>query len=94
MGRKGNLLQRVTNAADLPLEPVPAVPLVELLGDRRVLIENHKGVTAYGTQEICVKVSYGSICVCGDKLELAKMTAANLIITGRISGITVCRGSK
>lgn len=94
MGQKRNLFERMTDAADLPLEPVAAVPLVELLGDRRVLIENHKGVTQYGANEICVKVSYGSICVCGEKLELAKMTSAQLIITGRISSITVCGGRK
>lgn len=94
MGEKRNLIERVTQAADLPLEPVAGLPLVELLGDRRVLIENHKGVTQYANHEICVRVGYGCISVCGEGLELTKMTAAQLVITGRIGNITLCRGMK
>lgn len=91
--RKG-LFQAIMTAADLPGEPVPGVPLLELAGDRRVLIENHLGVTAYCDTEICVKVKYGQICICGSDLELTCMTKERLIISGRIDGIQLFKGGK
>ncbi len=84
-----NLLERAVLAADLPAEPLPGLPLVEIAGTRRVLIENHCGVTVYGCREIRVKVSYGQICICGTKLELTKMTKHQLVITGNIDAVSL-----
>lgn len=91
MKHKYDILHRVSAAADLPLEPLPGIPLLELAGENRVLIENHCGVTEYGCEEICVKVSYGKICVCGNRLELIQMTKHQLIITGVIEKISLLR---
>ena len=44
----GNWMERMVERADLPGEALPGQPLVELLGERRVLIEHHGGVTEYG----------------------------------------------
>ena len=72
-------------------EGLPGVPVVELAGDGRVLIEHHRGVVEYGTQKICVKVKYGLLCICGMGMELAKMTKDQLVNTGRIGSITIQR---
>jgi len=84
MGKLGNVWERVANAADLATEPRPGVPLVELAGDERVLIENHHGVTQYSPDEICVRVCYGNVLVTGNRLEIAYMSKERLIITGVI----------
>lgn len=91
MKGKKDLLQRLTDGLDLPGEPLPGQPLIELAGDRRVLIENHHGVTQYGKDEIRVKVKYGQICVKGCGLELARMTKEQLIICGRIDCVSLLR---
>lgn len=92
MKQRKNILERIVCAADLGTEPLPRVPLVELAGERRVLIENHHGVRAYGPEEILVSVSYGSVAICGTQLELACMNGEKLIITGNIDSIRLCRG--
>ena len=84
-------LQRLSATVYESSEPLPGVPIIELAGDRRLLIENHKGVTEYGAERICVKVKYGVICVCGYEMELAKMTKEQLVITGLIRSITIQR---
>ena len=66
--------------------------LIEIAGDKRVLIEQHRGVTEYDTQRICVRVKFGQICVCGENLTLAQMTGACLVICGRIDSVTLLRG--
>lgn len=84
-------LERLSDGADLPGLPLPGVPLVELAGDRRVLIENHGGVTEYGSCRIQVQVRYGQIAVCGRDLQLARMTREQLVISGKIDSVTLCR---
>lgn len=88
---KNRLLERVVMGADLPGEAVPGVPLIEIAGENRVLIENHKGVTGYSSTMICIKVSYGIIQVKGNDLMLARMTKQLLTITGKIDSVVLCR---
>ncbi len=84
-------MERLADSADLGGEPLPMQPLVELAGDRRVLIENHRGVVQYSREKICVKVRYGTVAVCGCGLELSRMTREQLVISGRINEIQVIR---
>ena len=91
MNRK-QIAQRLIFASDLPDAPLPGQPLVEIYGQERVLIENHRGVTQYGKESICIKVKFGQVCVSGCRLELARMTKGQLVITGRIDGVSLFRG--
>lgn len=88
---KKHWTERLADGVDLSGEPMPGVPVVELAGDRRVLIERHGGVTEYSSQKICVKVRYGLVSICGCGLELACMTREQLVITGRIDGVQLLR---
>lgn len=78
--------------ANLPGESLPNQPLLELIGDHRVLLENHRGVVCYGNCEIKVRVGYGIVSVQGIGLQLAHMTRQQLIISGRIDGVSIIRG--
>ncbi len=63
------------------------VPLVELAGRNRVLIENHMGVLAYSLEEIYVKVTYGKIVITGKNLHLLQLNGEQLVISGSIDTI-------
>ena len=75
-------------------ELFPIVPIVELAGSHRVLVENHLGVTQYSMEMIGIKMKYGGIRICGCGLTLEHMTRAKLIITGRIDSICLLRGEE
>lgn len=94
MPKEKKLAQRLVRMADLQDEPIPGLPLIELAGDRRVLIEHHNGVAQYSTEEICVKVKFGYIVICGSSLELSFMTRGQLIISGCIDCVKLFRGRK
>ncbi len=68
------------------------IPLVELAGQNRVLIENHGGVLAYGLEEITVKVAYGSLKVMGSQLRLMELCREQLVITGQIASVHLMGG--
>lgn len=71
--------------------PITALPIVELAGDSRVLIENHCGIVQYSQEQIGVRVKYGKLMVFGCRLHLACMTRERLVISGRIDGMKVER---
>ena len=94
MKRKGDWMQRFAEGLDLPAEPLPGLPLVEIAGERRVLVENHGGVCQYGTEQISVRVKYGVLIVRGGGLELTRMSKERLIISGRIDCVVINRRAK
>lgn len=85
------LWERFAERVDMSEEAFPSQPIAELMGDRRVLIENHLGVTQYSCEKIGVQVKYGCLYICGQGLQLACMTKAQLVITGAIESITLVR---
>lgn len=91
MGRSHYFLNRLAEGVDLGEEPLPGQPIVELAGDRRVLIENHYGVKEYSREKIGVKVKYGQVNICGCGLELRHMTKAQLVISGKIDAVSLHR---
>ena len=62
------------------------LPLVEITGCGRVLIENHAGVLSYSQEEIIVRLSYGCIRITGQDMKLAEMHREQLVISGQIDG--------
>lgn len=82
---------RLEKLGDLSDGVLPGIPLVEISDDRRVLIEHHRGVVAYGCCEICVRVRYGMVSVIGSNLNLARMTKEQLVICGCIEGVRLQR---
>lgn len=88
---KGNWTQRLTEGMDLAGESLPGETLAELAGDRRVLIEGHRGVTEYCRDRITVKVPFGWLCITGRGLQLRQMSRQQIVICGRIDGIQLRR---
>ena len=91
MAHRKQWAQRLADGATAYSDHIPGVPIVEIAGDRRVLIEGHLGVTEYDTEKICVHMRYGSVCICGSGLELSLMTKHQLVITGCIQSLQLCR---
>lgn len=67
--------------------------LVELYGIERVLIEQHRGILAYGSECIRVGTSFGELVVEGLELRLCCMSRSQLVIRGRIGCVRTEVGS-
>lgn len=91
MRRNRTVMSRLTGILDMSAQPLPGVPIIEICGDQRVLIENHKGVIGYGSEKIGVAVSYGKIEVSGCGLKICFMSKQQLIIVGQVGGIQIER---
>lgn len=84
--KKEGLLEKTAQIFDIPGETV-GLPRVEVTGRREVRMENHKGILAYGREEIVVSGGRIMIRVRGEELELKAMTGSELLITGTVSSV-------
>ena len=87
--RRYRLLEKAAEAFDLPADVIAGLPRLELVGDKELRMENHKGILAYGTQEIHVSGGIFGVKICGDDLELRVMNGLELLITGQIRTIQI-----
>lgn len=84
MDRKESLLERASQALELPGDALAGLPRIELLGDRELRMEYHKGILAYGAEEIHISGGKMLVRVKGADLELKSMNPTELLITGQI----------
>ena len=89
--RKESWVGRLTEGMDLAGESLPGMTVAELAGDRRMLIEGHRGVTEYCRERVTVKVGYGLLSITGCGLELRQMSRQQPVISGRIDAIAIRR---
>lgn len=85
--RRPGWMERATELMDLPGDALAGLPRLELVGDRELRMENHKGILAYGSEEIHVSGGVFIVQVSGQELELRAMNGVELLITGRIEQI-------
>lgn len=68
------------------------MPLVEICGQKRVLVENHLGIVDYTLQQVSIKVYFGFINIQGSSLKITKMCKEKLVISGNIDAVNFQRG--
>ncbi len=90
MGLKRRLSQAGQDALErleLPVNLAAGVARIELLGNRELYMDRHRGVLAYTTEEVSVNGGDVVVRVRGADLQLVVMTEQELRITGKIAGI-------
>ena len=86
------VLGKIPELLDLPDQALPGVPIIEVFGDRRVLVEGRCTVTRYDSTCILLRNACGRVCVSGCELNMAELSYDRLIITGTICNISISRG--
>ena len=91
MGEKEGLLLRASRLFDLPADALAGAPRVEMIGDGELRMGPHRGILAYGPEEIHISGGSMVVAVRGRGLELRAMTPEELLITGTIAAIEFMR---
>ncbi len=74
-----------------PADALAGAPRVEVIGDGELRMGPHRGILAYGTQEIHISGGNMVVLVRGSGLELRAMTPEELLITGTITAVEFVR---
>ena len=85
--RRPGLLEKTARWMDIPADVLTGLPRMELIGDGELRMENHKGILAYGSEEIHVSGGAFVVKITGEDLELRAMTGLELLVTGKIRQI-------
>ena len=85
--RRFGFLERAAETFDLPADALAGLPKVELVEDGELRVENHKGILAYGREEIHISGGIYLIKISGQDLELRAMTPEELLITGTVLSV-------
>lgn len=91
VGGKDGLLARASRMFDLPADAVAGLPRVEVVGDGELRMAPHRGILAYGPEEIHISGGGLVVLVRGSGLELRAMTPEELLITGEIRAVEFVR---
>lgn len=86
--KKESLLERAAQTFDIPAETV-GLPRIEVVGQHEARMENHRGILAYGREEILVSGGRLLVRFRGNGLELKAMTGTELLITGTIASVEI-----
>lgn len=86
--KKIHPLERAAEAVGLPVETDGSILKVTMLGHRRVMIENHRGVYAYTEQGITLIGPEGLVSVRGRDLEILELDRERMLVDGYITGAT------
>lgn len=92
MKKRSSMLGILAQATDLPRELLPGMPLVELTGRERILVENHRGILEYGQERILIRVSFGMVDITGRCLRITRMGKDSLVAIGQITGLSLRGG--
>lgn len=87
MGERDGLLARASRAFDVPGDVVAGLPRIELIGAGELRMEQHRGILAYGPEEIHISGGKMVVQVRGSHLELRAMNPTELLITGEIRSV-------
>lgn len=91
MGEKEGLLLRASRLFDLPADALAGAPRVEMIGDGELRMSPHRGILAYGPEEIHISGGSLVVVVRGGGLELRAMTPEELLVTGTITAVEFMR---
>ncbi len=79
--------EKVTNMLELPKEVILNFPVISMVGNEELHIENYKGILEYDTERIRIYTSNGIIRIEGRALSLKTMTMEEILIKGVIMKI-------
>lgn len=83
----GARLSRRVAASFLAEDFADGCPRIEIMGDRRVLIENHKGILEYGDTLMRINCGKMIVRIVGTELELRALSLSELAVTGKIASV-------
>lgn len=84
---KKNHTAKINNILEFPEEITNNEPKVTIIGFKKIMVENYKGILEYENFFVRLNTTIGVLNINGFNLSLNEMTDEDLIITGKIESI-------
>lgn len=85
--RQKGILNSLAKRLEIPQDIILDLPRITMLGNKQVLIENHKGIIEYTTCLVRVKLNEGELIIRGAKLLLGNLQAEQILVEGTVQEV-------
>lgn len=89
---KKNLKTRITEVSGMPKDVILGVPLVTVIGQNEICVENYRGILEYTDKLIRIQTKLGKIHVIGRNLQIEYYTNDEMKIMGYVTTIEFHEG--
>ncbi len=90
MGRCGpvrTLRSELADFFELPKDILLDLPRITLLGNLRLVIENHRGLIQYDPAQIRVCLEKGEVILQGSNLNISLISGEEIVVDGQLKGV-------
>ncbi len=84
---KITIREKVSNILDLPKEVALDNPRLIMVGRKKLVIENYKGISGYDSDSVRIKTSIGRVTITGAGLTISEVTTEDILVEGLISQV-------
>ena len=77
----------ITEKLELEKGLLTSDSIIELVGDEKLIIENHRGIVKYSCEEMQVRVGFGTVCISGKNLSMSELMCEEITLEGEIAKI-------
>lgn len=85
MRHKTGKLQALAGILEIPQDIILDLPRITLLGNKQLLVENHKGIIEYDSSLVRIKMTQGELIVKGLDFTLGNLQHEQILIEGTIT---------
>lgn len=72
---------------DIPLDTITDYPIIQIMGNSEINIENHKGILEFHTDNLKLSSKLGDIIITGNSLQIRVINQHDIIVTGKIISV-------
>ncbi|WP_425057565.1 hypothetical protein SCACP_20810 [Sporomusa carbonis] len=87
MLRRKRNLQSLAGLLEIPQDIVLDLPRITMLGNKQLLIENHKGIIEYTPSLVRIKLNQGELFIQGSDLTLGNLQAEQILVEGVVQEV-------
>ncbi|HAQ41479.1 MAG TPA: hypothetical protein DCM73_12065 [Clostridiales bacterium] len=87
MGRFNNFKSKIADDLEIPNNAFSGNFELIMHGNKKVIIENHLGITIYENNEVGVKTVENTILIMGSKFKIEEINDYKVIVKGNIDEI-------
>ncbi len=87
MGKFNNLRSKLADDLEIPNDAFSDNFDLRMHGNKKVIIENHSGITVYENDQVGIKTIESNILIKGSKFKIEEINNYNVIIRGNVEEI-------
>jgi sporulation protein YqfC len=80
--------QQLAEFLEIPGDIILDLPKVILLGNLKLVVENHRGILKYSAQVIQINIPEGELIIEGKGLQLQSIRLEEICVEGQIKSVT------